>query len=622
MVAAVVVAVLASRAVYAIDPDALTLAHGGRTTYRIAIAQDASARVKAVAEDFQGIFREMTGAAIPIITDKQPMGPREIVIGPSKHLDELAMYIDWEALGEEGYVIRTHGSHLALFGGPIGGTRNAVYTFLDEHLGCRFYGRGFTVIPEKPELIVNLLHVEEVPYLEARNSNGVWAGDLPWAFRMRLNFFYQDITEWMPENKTFADAEKAWLEYANDPRLAGFWFFAGNPDRKNRHNDEIHTLDVDMLVPSALFEEHPDYFALREGRHDDKRHPANGICPTAPGLVEVAAETAKDWIRLTPFARMVSVSMVDQYYACGCPRCMERLTKDADKYVYTQAVTPDGKPTRPSRNRWTAGNVREGGLFLDFVNRVTDEIHTEFPDIYVHTLAYYWTKHPPDNWEPTDKLIIDMEPLVECRYHSLAQCAHNEGVYGFWTSLRRWTKKTPHVWVWDDCYGYGAKPSPVLRHRKLFYQELRIAGIKGVLAHMCGSADQLIGELRPYIYAKLMWNADYDVDAGIAEYCKHAYGAACDLMLQYISETQDPTNYTGTEWEAGGYTEVPGFHEIASSNSPIANVKTEVIARWDALLTEAEKAVADDAASLARVRAQHKWNTAYMEYRQEAKQGE
>ena len=163
MVAAVVVAVLASPTVYAIDPDALTLAHDGRTTYRIAIAQDASARVKAVAEDFQNIFREMTGAAIPIITDKQPMGPREIVIGPSKHLDELAMYIDWEALGEEGYVIRTHGSHLALFGGPIGGTRNAVYTFLDEHLGCRFYGRGFTVIPEKPELIVNLLHVEEVP---------------------------------------------------------------------------------------------------------------------------------------------------------------------------------------------------------------------------------------------------------------------------------------------------------------------------------------------------------------------------------------------------------------------------------------------------------------------------
>ena len=126
------------------DPDALILARSGRTDYRIVIAEKASPQVKAVAEDFQQIFREMTGAAIPLATDAEPMGDHEIVIGPSSHLDNLAMYIDWDALGEEGYVIRTHGEHLALFGGPVGGTRNAVYTFLDEHFGCRFYSPDFT----------------------------------------------------------------------------------------------------------------------------------------------------------------------------------------------------------------------------------------------------------------------------------------------------------------------------------------------------------------------------------------------------------------------------------------------------------------------------------------------
>lgn len=116
-----------------------------------------------------------------------------------------------------------------------------------------------------------------------------------------------------------------------------------------------------------------------------------------------------------------------------------------------------------------------------------------------------------------------------------------------------------------------------------------------------------------------MWNTDYDVDAGIAEYCEHAYSAACESMLQYIRETQDPSNYTGPDWEAGGYTKVSGFHEIGYSGSPIAHVKKEVLSRWDALLTTAEEAVADDAASLARVRVQHKWNTAYREQRQIAK---
>ena len=60
----------------------------------------------------------MTGAKIPLVTDAEPMGAHEIIIGPSKHLDELAMYIDWKVLGEEGYVIRTQPGHLALFGGP------------------------------------------------------------------------------------------------------------------------------------------------------------------------------------------------------------------------------------------------------------------------------------------------------------------------------------------------------------------------------------------------------------------------------------------------------------------------------------------------------------------------
>jgi len=170
------------------DPDALTLARDGRTTYRIAIAQDAAPQVEAVARDFQKIFREMTGATITMATDKQPMGPREIVIGPSKHLDELAMYIDWKALGEEGYVIRTQGPHLALFGGPLGGTRNAVYTFLDEHLGCRFYGRDFSVIPKRSDLSIGILHVEETPAISARYVNAGWAGNPLWASRMRLSY--------------------------------------------------------------------------------------------------------------------------------------------------------------------------------------------------------------------------------------------------------------------------------------------------------------------------------------------------------------------------------------------------------------------------------------------------
>jgi len=597
-------------AAYADDPDALTLAHDGRTTYRIAVSATASPQVKAVAKDFQSIFGEMTGAVIPMVTDNQPMGEREIIIGPSKHLDNLAMYIDWDALGEQEYVIRTHGPHLALFGGPFGGTRNAVYTFLDEHLGCRFYSPDFTVIPKRSDLVIGTTHVEKVPVFEARNVNGGRVGKPLWALRMRLSYFHQEAVHWLQEHKSLCDEADAWNKFARDPLLAGSYFFAGNPIRRPRHIDEFHTLGLDMLVPSSLFEEHPDYFGLRSGLYDGKRHPANGICPTSPGVFKVVVDSAKEWIRQAPYARIISISMADVYYACGCERCAEA----GKKWTYTQAVTAAGKPTRPANNRWTVGNVRAAGVLLDFVNRVADEIHKEFPDILVHTFAYIWTDYPPENWRPADNLIIDFAPLSECGYHSLSQCDYNENLRGYWTQLRLWTKKCPRVWIWRYATHHGSEPGPVLTNQRQYFQELAFAGVKGVMVHLCGGTDQWLGELRAYVYAKLMWDPEYDVDAGMAEYCAHAYGAAAGPMLQYIRETQDSGNYGP---KIARFASVPGYHHPGSGVG--SHVEADPLSRWLDLLAAAEAKAADDPGSLARVRFQHDCLASYMKSREQDK---
>ena len=611
LVVASVVGALACDA-FAGDSDALTLARDGRTTYRIAIAQDAAPQVKAVAKDFQGIFREMTGAAVPMITDKQPMGPREIVIGPSRHLDELAMYIDWEELGDQGYVIRTHGPHLALFGGPREGTRNAVYTFLDEHLGCRFYSPEFSFIPKRSDLVIGITHVEEVPIFEARNVNVAQSADPLWVCRNRLNFVFRQARLWLTKEQL---EEFSWEKYVHNPLVAGSWFIAGCPVPKPSKyrgpldvhgEEEIHSLHKDMLLPSSLFEEHPDYFKYFNG----ERHWNHGMCPTSEGAFNVVVENAKAWLRREPFARIISISQADRYYACSCHRCLERYQQEKDKWVFTQSVKPDGSRTRPSNNRWTAGNAVEAGVFLEFVNRAADEIHKEFPDVYVHTFAYYWTRYPPDNWKPTDRIIIDYEFLIECGYHSLAQCEYNEEVNGLWTTLRRWTKKCPHVFIWDSCYGHSVQPAPVLKHRRLFYQELAMAGVDGIRVHMCGNTNQWLGELRAYIYAKLNWNPDYDVFAGIEEYCGHAYGAACEPMLQYVLETQDPANYDPPPMEKRRI-KVPGYHDMG-------DVKPDVLSRWDELMEGAEAAAAHDPESLARVRVQHHRHNLYHEQRKKA----
>ena len=583
------------------DPDELVLAHDGRSEYRVVIAGAADPQISAVAADFVRIFRDMTGVDIPLVTDAEPMGDHAILIGPSAHLDELAMHVDWDGLGPEGYIIRTHGPsplqpggpHLALVGGPLGGTRNAVYTFVDEHLGCRFYSPELTVIPKRPDLRVGILHIERTPVFEARNVNIGQAADPVWASRLRLNYFRRQVFGWRPDPDGLTFSFDRWHGYTGNALLADSFFYAGNPIHKKRRPNELHTFAPDMLVPSSLAEQHPDYFALRTGLHDDKRHPANGVCPTSPGVFEVVVANAKDWIRRAPYARIVSISMADVYYACGCARC----AKAGEEWTYTQPVTPQGKATRPTRNRWLPGAVRLTGVLLDFVNRAADAIHEEFPDVLVHTFAYNWTTFPPANWTPAQGLVIDFAPLQICRYHSLAQCAHNEEVYGYWTKLRLWTQKSPHVWIWDYAYGNSEAPAPILRHRRLFYRELAAAGVAGAMVHMCGATDQWLGELRGYLYAKLMWNPDFDVTAAIAEYCTHAYGVAGQVMCRYILETQHPANY-GYE-PPPQYAAVPGFHARGSY------VREDALGRWDKLLAAAETEVREDPASLARVRLQH-----------------
>ncbi|MCP4644117.1 MAG: DUF4838 domain-containing protein, partial [bacterium] len=285
-----------------------------------------------------------------------------------------------------------------------------------------------------------------------------------------------------------------------------------------------------------------------------------------------------------PWVRMISVSQSDRYYACTCPRCKAAYKKRAGRF--DQPGRPNGKPVRPSWpcNTWTAENATEAAVFMDFVNRIAREVKKEFPGVYVHTLGYYWTRYPLVNCQPESNVIVDYEPLWECRFHSMAQCRNNDEMNGFWTTFRQWKKKGVKLHVWDGAYDHSVKPYPVLHAgRNQYYRELKIAGVDGIRVHMAGGSRQWLGDLRAYLYAKLLWNPDFDIKAGIAEYCKHAYGKASKYMTEYALSTQDPASYVWFDWHLGYKSRKPkGFHRI-----PSGWVKEDVRAHWDALYKKA-----------------------------------
>jgi uncharacterized protein YceK len=67
----------------------LTLAAEGESKYRIVIAQDAPEPVAWGAQELQRFLKEMSGAELPIVTDREPATRREILVGESNRFQEL-----------------------------------------------------------------------------------------------------------------------------------------------------------------------------------------------------------------------------------------------------------------------------------------------------------------------------------------------------------------------------------------------------------------------------------------------------------------------------------------------------------------------------------------------------
>ena len=61
----------------------LVLADQGQSAYRIVVAEKAAAPDRHAAEELQTFLHEISGARLPIVSDREPPADREILVGPS-----------------------------------------------------------------------------------------------------------------------------------------------------------------------------------------------------------------------------------------------------------------------------------------------------------------------------------------------------------------------------------------------------------------------------------------------------------------------------------------------------------------------------------------------------------
>lgn len=545
---------------------AIELSRDGKTDYRIVIPAAADVSTKAVAEDMAGMLKEISGATFAVVTDDTEAATREIVVG---HDNKRLAGIDTSKMAIGEYEIKTAGDKLYIAGGPPRGSINGMYSFLQDHLGVRYFTPGVTRLPKQPTIKLGDISDRQKPAFRWRSVNAPMHWDGGWTARNRLN-----------ECKTYGGGVSQNM-LMSDPRVQTIGnYYSGH---------------AFSYIPKELYDEHPEYYM----QHDGKR-----ICHDNPN------------------ERAYCVSNQDfaKYMA-------QRITRHLD---------PNGPTSRRGLGHADNGNFCQckvcktyydtlglAGTYMLFNNLVCQYVAESHPNAIVGTLAYGIT-FAPTKFKLAKNLFVTWCPIGPCYLHGFDACEANRD-RNVIPQLKQWIANTTKLGVWY--YHHQADslmPHPRVHSTQYNLKLFRDLGLYGVFVEdYAGSTirnnpapdgDKLMpaygdakkqgyftvawgsNHIKTYIAAQLLWNPDYDVKHGIAEFCETYYGAAGDEMTEFFLATESNDSYAKTMGRT--YATYDGVHGNGSF-API--MKWDVVRRLDKVFDVAEDKVKGDAAPLRRV---------------------
>lgn len=338
LIAIVLFAALAGTSV-----NAMEIATRGQPRVVILQEPNATATEQTAANELTNYLHQITGATFDIQTASATNIPdHAILVGPGPAANELFPKIALDQFGPEEFVMRTKRQRLLLAGGRPRGTIYAVYHFLQEACGVRWWTPWATNVPHQVTLQIPDLNKREKPAFEYRDPFWFTAFDPLWKVRNGANGERRPIP----------------------PELGGCIKYKGF----------AHTF-YELVPPGKYFASHPEWFSLINGKRTADHAQ---LCLSNPELRDFVVNRVKEWLRESPDAKIVSVTQNDCQGACQCTNC--------------QAI--DQAQGSPS------------GSMIAFVNYVAEKIAPEFPDVAVDTFAYQYTRHPPRTLRPRTNVIV------------------------------------------------------------------------------------------------------------------------------------------------------------------------------------------------------------------------
>lgn len=328
-------------------------------------------------------------------------------------------------------------------------------------------------------------HVTVTPERDAYQFNYLRHGEAP-GLRVRNDFYHEAFDPiWAARQKV-----NGAMSYREQPGgVEAYW--------------SVHTF-YPIMPPDEFFADHPEYYSLIDGKREWDHAQ---LCLTNPDVLRIMTERVKQRMRDMPEYRIYSVSQNDWRNPCQCAKCQAIVEREGT----------------------------EAGPLIEFVNAIADAVKDEFPDKYIGTLAYQYTRKPPRTISPRENVVVRLCSIECCFAHDFKSCPENQE---FLADLQAWAGIAPHMYIWDyvvDFHHY-ILPFPnfkVLQSNIKSFRDNNAIGIMEQAAYQSRGGE--FAELRAYVIAKLLWNPDCDVNEVINDFMYGYYGRAGQYVRQYLN---------------------------------------------------------------------------------------
>ena len=459
---------------------------------------------KTAASELALYLEKATGAHFPIFQEDgpRPEGPA-FFVGPTRAARKQGL--DPAVMGGEEWAIRASGDVIVLTGGRPRGTLYAVYHFLEDELGVRWWNAFEESVPRHRTLRLGELARAGRPAFVQRDLSGA-DGTAHFLVRNRVNGATTRISTSFGGYEAFATP----------------WF--------------VHSFYY-VVPPEDYFKTHPEYFSERAGFRSPSRMQLCLTNPDLPAIVaaklEPFATAAEAKARETgaPLARFLDFSQNDWGGRCTCDRCQAAVS----------------------------GTGSDAGPLITLLNDVAARLKGAHPEMLLTTLAYTYTMTPPTGVRADDHVVVRLTGY-EKRDFSRGITAPENTV--FRDAVLGWSRVAPQLWIWDYAVVFfsDAKRNLPMPSYRTYAEDLRFYrdhGVSGLFVqHEMPIASDL-RDLKLWLYVKLMENPDFDENVLIREFTDGYYGPAARWIRAYLTVLESAADakpgYIGAESEADAF---------------------------------------------------------------------